>query len=159
MTSGVRRFSNQQHGQARTPEYRAWQTARLRCTVPSNPAWPNYGGRGITMCERWLHSAAAFIEDMGPKPTPAHELDRINNDLGYSPDNCRWVLRTENDRNRRSTVWVAYRGEQRRLIDLCEEFGVATDTARWRMRKGWTVEAAVETPTGPTGPKRGRKAA
>lgn len=139
-------MSNLKHGLSRTPEYRVWQTMRLRCTEPNNPAWADYGGRGITVCERWLNSPQAFVDDMGPKPSPKHEIDRIDNDAGYSPDNCRWATRSENDRNRRSTAWIEFRGERRRLIDLCEEFGVPADTVRFRLRKEWTVEATFTTP-------------
>ena len=90
------------HGLSYAPECRAWQTMRLRCTVPTNPRYADYGGRGIKVCERWLSSPQAFIDDMGPKPSPKHELDRIDNDRGYEPGNCRWATRKENDRNRRS---------------------------------------------------------
>jgi hypothetical protein len=127
---------------------------RLRCTVPSNPAFAAYGGRGITICERWLDSVENFIADMGPKPSPRHEIDRIDNDRGYEPGNCRWVTRRENSRNRRSTVWVEFRGEKRRLIDLCEEFGVPDDTARWRIKAWGDVERALLTPCRTYGGKR-----
>lgn len=141
--------AHRRHGLSYTPEYRAWQTMRLRCTNPENRAWASYGGRGITVCARWLDDPSAFVADMGPKPTPRHEIDRIDNDRGYSPDNCRWTTRSENDRNRRSTTWVMFRGTRRRLIDLCDEYGVPGDTARWRIRKGWPVEVALETPVRP----------
>lgn len=128
------------------PEYRAWQTMRQRCHNPQNAAYPNYGGRGILVCERWLHSLDAFLQDMGPKPSPRHEIDRIDNDRGYEPGNCRWVTRSENDRNRRSTTWVEFQGQCRRVADLVDQFGVPGDTARWRMRHGMTPEQAFTTP-------------
>lgn len=134
------------HGLSRTPEYRAWQTMRLRCFVPTNSAYADYGGRGITVCDRWMDSPQAFLADMGPKPSPAHELDRIDNDRGYEPGNCRWVTRSENDRNRRSTLWVTFDGSRRRWADLVDEFGVPSDTAKWRIRHGMSVEQAFRTP-------------
>jgi hypothetical protein len=141
------------HGLSKTSEYRAWQTMRLRCLVPTNPAYPDYGGRGITVCDRWVDSPENFIADMGMKPTPKHEIDRIDNNRGYEPGNCRWVTRSENDRNRRSTTWVTFDGVQRRLIDLVDEFGVPSDTARYRMqRMGWSAEQTFRTPVRPKAP-------
>lgn len=134
------------HGLSYTPEYRAWQTARLRCIEPTNQAWPSYGGRGIRMCERWLNSASAFVADMGPKPSPKHELDRRDNDGHYEPGNCRWVLRTTNDRNRRSNRLVTFNGETHAMAEWCERFGLPQDTATWRLRNGWTPEATFTTP-------------
>ena len=68
------------HGLSRLPEYRAWQTLRLRCLEPSHPAYPNYGGRGIMVCDRWRDSIEAFIADMRPKRSPRHELERRKRD-------------------------------------------------------------------------------
>lgn len=134
------------HGLSYIPEYRAWQTMRLRCTVPTNRAYANYGGRGITVCERWLDSPENFIADMGPKPSPAHELDREDNEKGYSPENCRWVTRTVNDRNRRSNVMIEFRGETRAMVEWCEMLNIPQDTARYRMKNGWTIEDALTKP-------------
>jgi len=76
---------------------------RDRCRNPNNQRFADYGGRGIRVCDRWAESFANFIADMGPKPTPQHSLDRKDNDLGYSPENCRWATDTEQSRNRRYT--------------------------------------------------------
>ena len=135
------------HGLSYEPEYKAWQTMRLRCTVPANAAYASYGGRGIKVCERWMNSVEAFMQDMGKKPTPKHELDRINNDGNYEPSNCRWATRSENDRNRRSTVWVMFHGQRRKYADLCEEFNMDRTVVRHRLRAGWSVEHAFETKT------------
>jgi hypothetical protein len=134
------------HGLSQVPEYRAWQTMRLRCTEPANPAYANYEGRGIAVCDRWLNSPAAFIDDMGAKPTPQHELDRRDNSAGYSPENCRWVTRSVNDRNRRSNRMVTYSGETHALAHWCEQFGIRPDTAKKRLDAGWTPEEAFTIP-------------
>ncbi len=140
------------HGLSYTPEYRAWQQMRLRCTDPKHRAYANYGGRGITVCARWLDSVANFIADMGPKPSPRHELDRRDNDAGYSPDNCRWVTRATNDRNRRSNRLVTHNGETLALAEWCERFGKPRDTVKKRLDAGWPVARALTTPVRPKAP-------
>lgn len=140
------------HGLSYTPEYRAWQTMRLRCHDSSNARFADYGGRGIAVCERWRNSVEAFIADMGPKPSPKHEIDRIDNNRGYEPGNCRWVLRSENDRNRRSNRMLTFRGETLALVAWCERLGLPTDTVAKRLGAGWSVEQALETPVRPKAP-------
>jgi hypothetical protein len=90
----------QTHGMARSTEYTIWDDMIQRCTNPNNTAWNYYGGRGITVCARWLTSFEAFYADMGPRPEGL-TLDRRNNDLGYSPDNCRWATWAEQGGNKR----------------------------------------------------------
>lgn len=86
--------------QKRTAEYAAWRGMHTRCNNRNNPAYPSYGGRGITVCERWS-SYESFLADMGRKPTPKHSLDRIDNDAGYSPENCKWATYGEQNSNQR----------------------------------------------------------
>lgn len=160
-----------EHGLSRTPEYRAWQTMRLRCTVPTNPAYSDYGGRGITVCARWLASVSDFVADMGPKPSARHELDRAKNDLGYwcgkceecsrlaRPANCRWVTRSVNDRNRRSSRFLEYRGERKTLVEWCEILGLPHATVGKRLEAGWSAEKALSTPVRPKAPNGSRRAA
>lgn len=136
------------HGLSYTPEYRAWQTMRLRCTEPTNPAYKDYGGRGISVCARWLDSPAAFLEDMGAKPTPEHELDRYpDNNGNYEPGNCRWATRKENDRNRRSNRLIEFGDETMALAAWAERVGMGRDTLRKRLEAGWTVEEALTIPS------------
>ena len=91
------------HGLAGSPEHRSWTSAIGRCYNKTNPAYPRYGGRGIRMCLRWRESFLAFLGDMGPKPSPSHSIDRINNDGNYEPSNCRWATKSEQARNRKDS--------------------------------------------------------
>lgn len=89
------------HGLSHTPEYTCWGSMRHRCRNPKSSKYADYGGRGISVCERW-NSFENFLADMGRRPTPAHSLDRINNDGNYEPGNCRWATPKEQMNNRRA---------------------------------------------------------
>lgn len=89
------------HGLRQHELYGLWGTIVQRCTNPNNSVWENYGGRGITICDRWRNSFEAFLEDMGERPSPTHEVDRIDNDLGYYKENCKWSTPKEQANNRR----------------------------------------------------------
>lgn len=89
-------------GRRLTPEYRAWQQMRNRCSNRRSKDYPYYGGRGITVCEAWEKSFTAFLEHVGRRPSSEHTLDRKNSDLNYEPDNVRWATRATQSRNRRS---------------------------------------------------------
>ena len=94
------------HGGPHMPEYRCWCGLRNRCNNPNNPKYKDYGGRGIRVCRRW-DSFLLFFQDMGRKPSPQHSIDRIKNDKGYSPNNCRWATPQVQRNNRRSPALVS----------------------------------------------------
>lgn len=106
MSTEKRRAQWRKYAAKRTKAYRAWIGMRNRCNNPKNHAFRHYGGRGITVCSRW-DSYANFLADMG-QPSGNLTLDRINNDLGYSPENCRWADRKTQSRNTR-TAWLTER--------------------------------------------------
>lgn len=97
---------NYRHGHGRngnkTPTYRSWNAMLCRCTHPTNKMYHAYGGRGITVCERWM-TFANFLADMGERPAGL-TLDRINNDGNYEPDNCKWATRSEQNSNTRRSL-------------------------------------------------------
>jgi len=118
-------------------EANAWWAIRDRCLNPRSVNWPAYGGRGIGMCERWAQSFDAFVEDMGLRPSPKHSVDRIDNDKGYEPGNCRWATSEQQNRNRRNNVRLTYNGETMTAIEWSERLGVSPQAVRSKMA-GWS---------------------
>jgi hypothetical protein len=129
-----------------SPEYNTWHGMKARCTNENHHAWKNYGGRGIKVCERWLNSYENFYEDMGPKPSPDHSLDRIDNDADYSPENCRWATRAEQMNNTRRTTVISFRGELVKLSELESIAGVSKGTLIKRYQAGHREESLVNLP-------------
>jgi hypothetical protein len=124
------------------PNYGTWCAMNARCKDEGHIEFTNYGGRGIQVCARW-DSFIAFCVDMGVKP-PGTSIDRIDNDKGYSKDNCRWATQKQQARNTRRTVHVEFRGERVALADLCDAFGVPHRHAARDLRAGHTVEQILK---------------
>ncbi|TXI24264.1 MAG: hypothetical protein E6Q61_05350 [Nitrosomonas sp.] len=115
-----------------------------RCNNRNVPGYKNYGARGIKVCDRWL-SFDNFYADMGNAPKDM-TLDRIDNDGGYSPENCRWATRSEQSRNRRiakNAKILVIDGKKRLVIDVAAEYGINRSTLRSRISRGWTVERII----------------
>lgn len=126
------------------PEYRNWRKMLERCRDAKNL---NYGGRGISVCERWKASYAAFFEDMGAKPTPGHTIDRYpNNDGNYEPGNCRWATHEQQSRNMRRTIYVEVDGQRMSLPEYVEKMGLDYPIMHGRLKLGWTLEEALSIP-------------
>ncbi len=117
--------------------YETWVKMRSRCRNPADKGYDYYGARGITICDRWFASFLAFVEDMGPKPTILHSIDRIDNDGGYEPGNCRWADKTAQARNTRKNRIITVRGEEVVLAELAERAGLSESGVRARVRRGW----------------------
>lgn len=100
------------HGMKHTPEYRCWSQMKNRCQNPKLKNYKDYGGRGIVVCKRWVDSFQSFYKDMGNRPSSLHSLDRKRNDLNYTKSNCRWATKMEQAKNRRSSVWIEYKGRK-----------------------------------------------
>lgn len=111
-----------------------------RCYNPKNWKYPDYGARGIVVCERWKNDFHAFAEDLGPKPSKDHSIDRIDNSGNYEPGNVRYATRSEQARNKRNTIMLTYNGETRTLHDWAEKIGVSSYTIHMRRWLGKSVE-------------------
>jgi hypothetical protein len=133
------------HGASYGPEYGAWKGIKRRCFNPKARNYRDYGGRGITMCQRWRDSFAAFFADVGPRPSADHSVERVNNDGHYEPDNVRWATQAEQSRNRRNNRFVEALGERLTVTDWCARLGVCDKTLLNRIKR-FGAERAVLLP-------------
>ncbi len=134
------------HGRAKIPEYTCWLSIKNRCCNKDSNDYHYYGGRGITMCARWL-VFSNFYEDMGDKPSRRHTIERINNNKGYCPSNCVWATRKVQSRNKRNVPLYEYNGQKKSVAEWSEITGIHPETIRNRIkRKGWTMEDVLTKP-------------
>jgi hypothetical protein len=137
---------NTTHGHSRSPTYRTWSHIIGRCCNPSDKNYTAYGGRGIRICDRWRSSFEAFLEDMGPRPSPKHSIDRIDNDGDYTPENCQWATPKQQSRNRRSSRRITIDDESKTLAEWSEQSGNDRTTISRRILAGWSADRAVFEP-------------
>lgn len=130
-------------GKKRSPEYETWRSMMARCTNPNRPAFKDYGARGISVCPRW-RQFENFLLDMGTRTSKQHSLDRTNNDLGYSPENCRWATRLEQARNTRRAKPVTAFGKTQCISAWATETGIQACVIGARLIAGILPENALK---------------
>lgn len=142
-------LSSRRHGESwatgRSAEYKTWQSLLGRCKNPTNPKYPRYGGRGITVCDRWL-TYENFLIDMGRKPSPKHTIERKDNNGNYSPENCVWATAVVQARNKSNNRLITYQGVTRCLAEWAELLGIRYATLWARLNYGWPIDKAFATP-------------
>ncbi|ECO0419392.1 hypothetical protein DFV33_04705 [Salmonella enterica subsp. enterica serovar Bareilly] len=132
------------HGLSRSPEYGVWNAMINRCCNSNSANFGNYGGRGISVCERWKSSFENFIADMGRRPSNKHSIERVNNNGNYEPGNCIWATTTEQLSNKRNNYKGMFHGKEITLAELSRNTEISVNVLRKRIiRDGLTFEEAV----------------
>jgi hypothetical protein len=134
-------------GRKRSATHYAWTNMISRCINKNRPDYHRYGGRGITVCDAWRNSFSAFLADMGPRPDGT-SLDRIDNNCGYEPGNCRWATKHEQMQNTSATRRISFRGETMGINAWASRLGINKQSLSDRLRRGWPLEKALT--MGPT---------
>lgn len=137
------------HGMKHSKAYRAWRNMRYRCENPSAHNFADYGGRGITVCAQWS-DFLVFLADMG-QPKAGQSIDRKDNSLGYTPDNCRWADAITQSRNKRNNKVLSAFGESKNLSAWADDSRcvVSLMALTKRVQAGWSVEQAITKPARP----------
>lgn len=139
---------NTTHNQRHTKLYETWKKMRDRCNRPNATQYKDYGGRGIKVCEEWDKSFQAFYDWSYANGYDDNlTIDRIDNNKGYSPENCRWATYKEQMRNKRTNHIITYKNQSQCISQWCEELNLSYSAVTGRLRRGWSVEKALSTPT------------
>lgn len=138
------------HGGTNTPEFQAWVSMRSRCSNAKARAYKNYGARGIKVCVRWKKSFSDFLADMGKRPAGT-SLERRDNNGGYTPTNCLWATKAQQDNNKRTNRLIVIDGVTHTLSEWCKITGIGYHLAHGRIRNGWSEESAIYLPLGISG--------
>lgn len=144
----VKHGESHSRNQGISAEYTIWNGLRNRCNNPKDKNYRRYGGRGIQVCERW-GTYQNFLADMGRRPSPGHSIDRIDNDKGYEPSNCRWATATAQGRNRRNNRLLTLNGKTQGLSVWAEELGATGEALSGRLRAGHSLDVALVAPIRP----------
>jgi hypothetical protein len=143
---GISTHGETRSGSTTSPEYMAWASMKTRCLNPAAPNYPAYGGRGITICDRWRDSFEAFLVDMGRRPSALHSIDRIDVDGQYEPSNCRWATTMEQAHNRRTNRLLTWNGTTQCVSEWARMIGVGDTVLLGRLAAGWSVERTLTEP-------------
>jgi len=130
-------------GRKLSTEYQCYRSMRARCNRPKNKSYPDYGGRGIKVCERWMDSFSNFLEDMGRKPSQEHSIERIDHNGNYEPSNCKWASKKEQMANRRNSIYIEFNGIRKLQVRWAESVGASENSIKYRIDHGWTIEEAL----------------
>ena len=144
------------HGKAESVEFATWLKIRNRCNNTRDISYKNYGGRGITVCERWEHSFENFYADMGDRQSNQYSIDRIDNNGNYEPSNCKWATRSEQAKNRRQKHYE-HAGKKLTLLEWSAKTGIARGVMYSRIRLGWPIARVISEPTGTKSPQNTAK--
>ncbi len=136
----------ERHGLRYTPEYSVWSAIITRCYNPNYKQAKDYSERNITMCDEWRESFQAFYDDMGLRPGAKYSIERIDNEKGYEPTNCRWATSAEQNYNKRNNVLLEFRGRQQFATQWAKELGMKKTTLFMRLRRGWPTDKALTQP-------------
>lgn len=134
------------HGKANSPEYKIWSRMKTRCYDSNDKGFKHYGARGITICDKWLNNFMAFYNDVGPRPSPKHSIDRINNNSGYSPTNVKWSTKREQNNNTTRNHFITIDGITHTISQWARRMGVKPYIIINRIRRGWDEIRAVRQP-------------
>lgn len=135
--------------------YGTWNSMMARCYNEKHAKYPLYGARGLRVCRRW-HTFQNFVDDMGMRPSGLM-LERIDNDKGYSPENCKWATYAEQIRNRNITVWLTHDGKTMCIKDWADHLGISYSTLKERLRQGYSTELALTMKPEPANASKMRK--
>ena len=134
------------HGMTNTKEFKTWAGIKIRCYNKNYKSYNYYGGKGVTMCNRWLNSFRNFLEDMGFAPTNKHSIDRIDSNGNYEPNNCKWSTLIEQANNKSNNKFYEYNGEIKSVPYFSRKYNIPMGRLYERLKAGYSIKDAIEQP-------------